>query len=234
MLITITNYDVITADRLAQLREFYEYRRSGNNYNYNGTSLHQRFNRQYAIELYSKSNIFFGILFEICLYRAITDALVSLVYNENEYIQITDIIKKQTYVSERMRAMRISYDLTIGRFDEGYDFQLLTNNQKLRIDAKLYGTKVLNSISDCNNLSLIVDENQFNANKADLYIQGFMVQSNTNLINFYVAGYTYKNRLQHYNSENSRYTNSCFGISTSNLTPMSKLIESIYKRETIE
>ena len=82
MLIPITSIDLITADRLATTREYYEYRRQGEGYNYNGTTFHQAVNQKYGLNLTSQSNVFAGILFELCLFKAIVNSVMTLIANE--------------------------------------------------------------------------------------------------------------------------------------------------------
>lgn len=125
MLIPITREQIITADNLASIREYYEFRRQGGSYNYNGTALHPIVSNMYRVNLTSKSNILFGMLFEICLFKGIVDTLVQRIIKEPDYQDSYNTIE---YIRQRLISVGFSHEVAIGRYDEGYDFLLKNNN----------------------------------------------------------------------------------------------------------
>lgn len=222
MLINIDKRDVITADRLAVIREYYEYRRSGKDYNYNGTPNHTIFFQSFDTELKSKSNIFFGILFEICLFNYFTVSLNNLIMQEAHYSRLPKS-DRDTYSSNKMRRMGLSYEMKIGQVDDGFDFLLNQTNNKMRIDAKVYPNRIFSSQSDCKNYKLLVDERQFSRNMADCYIQGFIISQN-NTLSFYVPGGALAANLQSY----PNLPSPARGLRLDELSDISLLIDSIY------
>ena len=221
-MILIDIKDVITADRLAVIREYYEYRRVGRDYNYNGTPSHRVFSEVFDVELGSKSNIFFGILFELCLFNHITVLLNNRINQEVAYNNLPEN-QRDTYSSNRMRDMGLSYDMKIGQVDEGFDFLLQQTNNNMRIDLKLYATRIMNSQQACANYKLLVDERQYNRNAAEYYIQGFIVRQNNSLF-FYVPGGALAANLRYYRNLPSP----AYGLAVNELSDINLLINSIY------
>lgn len=226
MLLPITREQIITADNLASIREYYEFRRQGDGYNYDGTALHSIVSSLYQVNLISKSNIFFGMLFEICLFKGIVDTLVQKIIKENDY---QHSYNKNEYIRQRLISIGFSHEIAIGRYDEGYDFLLKNNNTgDLRIDAKVYGTKIINSPQSCSNFNLYVDEEQYRRHGCDTYIQGFIINQ-SNHLSFYVAGWKHR-------SENFTYfpnaKNPAYGVKVTNLNNIGGLIDLIYQNNS--
>lgn len=221
MLIPVTKEHIITADKLATIRELYEFRRDGYNYNNQNSPVHQRISQLYGIEIHSKSNLLTGILFEICLFKEISNQLKEKIRQEPNYPNNPE--NQDRYISHRMIQMNFSYGFVIGKFDDGYDYQIIRNNQNFNIDAKMYGTKLFTNQNQVQNHNLLVDERQFNRNVATQYIQGFLIDNN-NSLSIYVAGWANANQLTY--MEN---INNCYAISVRNLQPINTLIDFIYQ-----
>lgn len=188
-------FDIVTADKLACIRESYEFRREGHQYNYQGTLQHQAFEKAYNVSLQSKSNIFLGILFEICLFEHLTKKFVNDIKQTPQYAAINDK-EKDAYVSNQMRNIGLSYDMTIGRTDGGHDFLInMFNGSYLRVDLKMYGRIILDSLAQAQHCNLLVDERQYNPQTTDAYIQGFLVREK-GVLCFYVGGMAYSQELK--------------------------------------
>lgn len=195
MVIVPDLYDVITADKLACIRENYEFRRTGHAYNYQGTLQHKAFEKAYNVSLQSKSNIFLGILSEICLFEHLTNMFTNEIKSTQQYA-LTPDKDKAAYVSNKMREIGFSYDMTVGRTDGGHDFLINTfNGSYLRVDLKTYGTVILDSVALTQHCNLLVDERQYNPQTTDAYIQSFLVREKGGLF-FYVAGMAYSQELR--------------------------------------
>lgn len=222
MLIPIRDTDLITADNLASMREYYEYRRQGGGYIYNGTPFHQAVLESYPnIVLTSQSNVFVGILFEICLFKSIVNAVIVHIMNENGYQYSNN---KHEYIRRSLISKYFSHEMAIGKYDEGYDFLLMNNESGLRIDAKVYGTRIIGNSQSCSSYNLFVDQEQYNRHAADAYIQGFVINQ-INQLSFYVAGWKYRDELIAF--PNAR--NPAYGISVPNLNNINDLVTIIYE-----
>lgn len=224
MLIPVSKEHIITADKLATIRELYEFRRDGKDYNYDGTEIHKKIENLYGVNLSSKSNIFTGILFELCLFESISQLLVEKIKLENGCLQQQDEKSRDTYISNRLRQMRFSYELLIGRVDDGYDYMVETNRGTGYIDVKFYGTKILDNENYANNLNLYVDRGQYEReSNTNSYIQGFIIKNN-NEIQIFVAGWEYKNRLKF----EPDAKNPCYKKPVQELRHIDELINKIY------
>lgn len=215
MLIPVSKEHIITADKLATIRELYEFRRGGYNYNNQNNPIHQRISELYDVEIYSQSNLLTGILFEICLFERMSETLRERLMEQG--------YRNDTEISDRMRQMNFSYGLTIGRVDDGYDYKIIANNQNFNIDAKMYGTRLFTNQNQVQNYNLLVDERQFNRNVATHYMQGFLIDNN-NSLSIYVAGWANANQLTY-----MKNINNCYAISVRNLQPINTLIDFIYQ-----
>ena len=223
MIIPITREQVITADNLATVRRFFEYRRKGDGYEYNDTKFQEKATKKYDVVLSSKGNIFAGVLFEICLYRKIVQEVLKCIRNEDSYEKAID---KPVYASNELISKAFSHEITIGKYDEGYDFLLMNYQGGLKIDAKVYVTAIVTDEQSCSRLHLYVDETQYNRNVADIYIQGFILENKTELY-FYVAGWKYSHDLIHF----PKIKNPAYGVKVPQLNNINKLIEMIYQND---
>ncbi|OOR89871.1 hypothetical protein LP109_09430 [Moraxella bovis] len=215
MLIPVTKEHIITADKLATIRELYEFRRGGYYYNNQNNPIHQRISELHDIEIQSQSNLLTGILFEICLFETISETLRQRL-REQDYHNDTEI-------SSRMRQMNFSYGLTIGRVDDGYDYLIDRANTPYLIDVKMYGTRLFTNQNQVQNYNLFVDARQFNRNIATQYVQGFLIDNN-NSLSIYVAGWTDENQLEYMENRNN-----CYAISVRDLNQIGTLIDIIYQ-----
>ena len=221
MLIPITSIDLITADRLATTREYYEYRRQGEGYNYNGTTFHQAVNQKYGLNLTSQSNVFAGILFELCLFKAIVNSVMTLIANEANY---NNNANPQEYMRHSLLSKAFSHDMAVGKYDDGYDFLLMNYNGGEKIDAKVYPSRILENPQTCLNYNLLVDNDQYDRHGSNIYIQGFIL-TDVNLLRFYVAGWEYSDNLVPYNN----IPNPGHGARVTNLRGINELINMIYQ-----
>lgn len=215
MLIPVSKEHIITADKLATIRELYEFRREGYDYNNQNNPIHQRISELYDIEIQSQSNLLTGILFEICLFEEISDILKQRLIEQG--------YQNDTEISNRMRQMNFSYSLTIGRADDGYDYHIDRVNNQYLIDVKMYGTKLFQSTDEVQNHHLLVDARQFHRNVATQYIQGFLIESDGQLI-IYVAGGENATNLQYKENKNN-----CYTIPVKDLKPIDGFINFIYQ-----
>lgn len=228
MLIPVTKEHIITADKLATIRELYEFRREGYDYNNQNNPIHQRISELYDLEIHSKSNLLTGILFEICLFEEISNQLKEKIKQEPNYPnnpKNDDNQKNQDeYISRRMVQMRFSYGSVMGKFDDGYDYQIQRRgNRCFNIDVKMYGTKLFQSTDEVQNHHLLVDARQFHRNVATQYIQGFLIESDGQLI-IYVAGGENATNLQYKENKNN-----CYAIPVKDLKPIDGFINFIYQ-----
>lgn len=225
MLIPVSKEHIITADKLTTIRELYEFRRDGKDYNYDGTEIHEKIENIYGLKLSSKSNIFTGILFELCLFESISKSLVERIKLENQYLQQKDEKNREVYISNRLRQMRFSYELLIGRVDDGYDYMVETNRGTGYIDVKFYGTKILDNKNYANNLNLYVDRDQYEReSNTNSYIQGFIIKNN-NEIQIFVAGWEYKKYLEF----EPDAKNPCYKKAVTQLRSINEFIDKIYE-----
>lgn len=187
--INITPETFITANHLAKIRNPYEFQRSGHLYNYDKTTYQMQTMQNmlmltYPLEL-SRGNTAIGILSELLIFDDLTKHIQQKYQNlQNSFTP--NIPSLQQFMVEQS----CCYHLIIGSYDNGFDIQ----KNDIKIDIKCYGNKIIEDINQINNLNLLVDERQFSANKADIYIQTFILKDNNKLF-LIVAGYAENSKL---------------------------------------
>ena len=171
--------------------------------------------------LTSRSNVFVGILFEICLFKSIVNAVIERIKNENGY---QNAYNKNEYIRQKLIASAFSHEMAVGKYDEGFDFLLMNYEGGIKIDAKVYGTRTNNNPQSCANYNLFVDQEQYNRHGADIYVQGFIINQ-INQLSFYVAGWKHRDDLVYF--PNAR--NPAYGEAIANLNNMNELVDLIYE-----
>ena len=169
-----------TANFLAEIRIKYEYQRTGHNYNYNiiTNELKTIANIVGFNGSLSFGNIAFGILSEILIYKDLTDHL-----------------ENNLSLNQKMINQNFEYNLTIGAYDNGFDYTKTKAEKKYEIDVKNYSTHICQTENEILKYKLLVDKKQFNNHKADIYMQSFILIDNSNKPYIVIAGYATINML---------------------------------------
>ncbi|ANV97338.1 hypothetical protein BBW65_00210 [Helicobacter enhydrae] len=211
----------IVANYLARLRSFYEFKRGGYDYNEPSSLMQQMNNDLFCNENkldLANGNIAIGILAEMLIFRDLTQYLHNL-------------------ASDNMINQCFQYNLKIGSYDGGFDFckiiKLACNNRvyprelfhNINIDIKCYGTESISTEERAYSLNLLVDAEQFNNHKADIYMQTFVLKNNDGYF-LLIAGYATIDML----AFNDRFPKQAYCCLVSNLLPYDTFKETYFQR----